>query len=115
MFTPSQLHAAALAAWCGPALESCHISVAGQPGFFSYQVSYFLPGWSSATGAGFFSSCGHPCLDYAIAGALAEAAAAGVTLAAPAAPCPTCGEVADPFGECACSYVLVPSAYYFNE
>ncbi|MGI4886173.1 MAG: hypothetical protein ACRYFR_14550 [Janthinobacterium lividum] len=81
MFTPVQFHALAAAAWAGAPLAACHVGTSGQPGHFSYQVSYFSPGWLPATGqqpgSGFYSVACIGCPFQAVEQALLTAYRAG--------------------------------------
>jgi hypothetical protein len=81
MFTPVQFHALAAAAWAGAPLAACHVGTSGQPGHFSYQVSYFAEGWQQATaqqpGSGFFSVACIACPFQAVEQALFTAYRAG--------------------------------------
>ncbi|MFD1469889.1 hypothetical protein ACFQ48_16795 [Hymenobacter caeli] len=81
MFTPVQFHALAAAAWAGAPLAACHVGTSGQPGYFSYQVSYFSQGWQQATeqqsGSGFYSAACVGCPFQAVEQALFTAYRAG--------------------------------------
>ena len=81
MFTPIQFHALAAAAWAGAPLAACHVGTSGQPGHFSYQVSYFSQGWQLATGqlpaSGFYSVACVGCPFQAVEQALFTAYRAG--------------------------------------
>ncbi|MDJ0367333.1 hypothetical protein QMK33_19465 [Hymenobacter sp. H14-R3] len=71
----------AAAAWAGAPLAACHVGTSGQPGHFSYQVSYFSLGWQQATAqqpaSGFYSVACVGCPFQAVEQALFTAYRAG--------------------------------------